>query len=415
MIRRLGLILALMTSGLLAGPAEARRGDEVVALHPLRGLGVDDETVENLQRIVHNELHGVPGMRLVRAERTRRHVAAESVACDGADPCLAEFARNLGAAVAVYGVVGGLGDSYTIAFKAVNAEDGEVRTRVELRVGGAREVLIDGIRAGAYQLLRPDLFVGSLQLDLPVEGAEVYVDGRLVGTTPLEGPIADLEPGQRALKIVKTGFSDFDKFIEVRFRRTTVVTIDLEMSTVAGVIYEEEPEPEAHADTDEDFDLAAIPVGDADAVAEGDAGDDAVDEAAEPVTPDPVAVRSGPSFRRMAAYGLLAGGAAGLAVGGGFGLSAQRQAQALTASFGENGGPGPEHVEDWNAAHATARNANTFYAIGGVVTAVGAALLVADLASPAPLAAAGSGAAEGRLVVLPGGPGGLGLTLVWAR
>ncbi len=349
-------------------------GEEVVALHPLRGLGVDAETVENLQSIVYNEFNRVPGMRMVGAERARDLVDREDIECDGADACLAAFARDLGAGIAVYGAVGGLGESYSIALKAVDADSETARSRVDLQVGGEREVLIDGVRAGAYQLLRPDLYTGSLQLELPVEGAEVFVDGEMAGTTPLDAPVTGLEPGQRALKIVKTGFRDFDRFIEIRFQRTSVVTIDLEQSAVADVFYEEVPEaPEPE--------LAAIAVDVAeegeDGVSGGNAPGDAV--AAAPAKPGEASFWQ-MSPMRVGAYALLAGGGLSLATGGYFGLSARSQERSLEKAFAEDEqGPGIDHLDDWNDAHRTARTANTLFVVGGAITAAGAGLLGADI------------------------------------
>ncbi|RMG11556.1 MAG: PEGA domain-containing protein, partial [Deltaproteobacteria bacterium] len=212
-----------------------------VAIHPLKPLGLDPETVANLEEVLRGEVAGVPGIRLIGEARARK--VADALGCDGSPPCLAVYAKKVGAAEVVHGVVAGLGDSYSIALKRVDRQ-GKVLARVDTEVGGEREVLIDGIRAAAYQLLRPDLYTGSLEIVGDVEGATLFVDGKPRGTLPLEAPLTGLKPGQHAVKIVKKGYQDFDKFVDVRFRRTSVVEVDLASSTVSGVIYEEEAPPE---------------------------------------------------------------------------------------------------------------------------------------------------------------------------
>ncbi len=369
-------------------PAIASSDEEIVALYPLRGLGVEDETVANLQSIVYHELDRVPGMRVVELERVREFIQMEEIDCRGKDACLGELARELDAGVVLYGVVGGIGDSYTIALKAVDARTDSIRSRVELRVGGAREVLIDSIRAGAYKLLRPDLYAGSLELDLPVEGAEVYVDGRLVGITPLTEPVAGLEPGQRALKIVKTGFTDFDRFIEVRFQRPSVVSIDLDRSAVSGVIYEEaQPEEEIVRDDSHREEPVEKVAGDIESIEETD--DIELSESdvviAQVAIDDPIETMPSIDMERKAgalrvgAHALLAGGGAALAAGGYFGLSARGQENSLSSKFDRQQGPLLGDIDAWNKAHDTAEVANMLYVAGGAVTLAGIVLLAVDI------------------------------------
>lgn len=385
------LIAALALSSI----PRAVAADDVVALYPVRGLGVDPETVEGLEIAVHGALHRLPGTSLVPRSRAESFVEREGLDCDGEDACLADYASGLGASTAVYGAVGGLGESYSIALKAVDAERGAVRSRVELRVGEDRDTLVESVRAGAFELLRPDLYTGSLRVELSVDGAEVFVDGELVGTTPLPEPIQALEPGRRALKIVKTGYKDFDRFVDVRFQKTSVVTIDLEESAISDILYEGDSSFDDLAAGDElPIELASIPAegGEKDSTEEDpavkeSAGDEPVDDTGvvelEPGVTEPSdeAVGeggAGMSALRAGAYGLLAGGGAALAAGGFFGISARSQETNLSGDF-EKTGPSAQHVDDWNRAQGTARRANLFYATGAAVTGAGAALLVVDI------------------------------------
>jgi hypothetical protein len=88
-------------------------------------------------------------------------------------------------------------------------------------------------------LLAPERYVGALEIDASVPGAQVLVDGKPMGPTPIAGTIVGLSPGQHALRLTKEGFADFEKFVDVRFDQTTLVRVDLGERVVRDVMYRE--------------------------------------------------------------------------------------------------------------------------------------------------------------------------------
>ena len=100
-------------------------------------------------------------------------------------------------------------------------------------------MLLSGLRAAAVKLLSPEHYIGALEVETGVDGAQVLVDGKVLGTTPIAGTIVGLAPGQHALRLTKAGFADFEKFIDVKFDQTTVVQVDLAQRTVRGVMFRE--------------------------------------------------------------------------------------------------------------------------------------------------------------------------------
>ena len=367
------LVACAVPAGAAPGRKGGRKAARVVAIHPLKPLGLDAETVANLEGVLRGEVERVPGIRLVPEVRSR--AVAVELGCDGKEACLAVYAKKLGAREVVHGVVAGLGEAYSIALKRVD-RTGRVLGRVDAEVGGEREVLIDGIRAAAYRLLRPDLYTGSLEIVGDVEGAELYVDGEPRGTLPLDAPLTGLEPGQHAVKIVKKGYDDFDKFVDVRFQRTSVVEVDLASNTVSGVIYQEEKPPE-------------IPLV-------------KVVEAEAPAPPPP---RS----NLLGTVGWVTGGlgAVGLALGAGLGLATEQSRQRLIRDIEASGGPTERHVEEYALLRAQATQANVAMAVGGGLLAAGATMLAFDLLSvdEAPSEAS-------ALRIVPAAGGGPGLALV---
>ena len=411
-------VLLVPAAALAKAPAKPQR----VAVHPLRSLGLDADTVARLEDILRASVKQVPGVKEVPAARVRAAIDGKDggvpLHCEGQAGCLAALGQRLHADLVIYGAVGGLGDRYTITLRAVSAKGGTVVRRASESVGGKREVLIDGITRTAYELLRPDLYVGSIRVKCPVAGAQVQVDGQDRGKTPLTRPITGLPPGRHALKILKTGYSDFDKFVEVRFQRTTVVTIDLAGSTVSGVIYQQMPAPPLVAASGPGAKAGKGASGKGSKGHEGDADRDDAGSGKTPsggaaatagLTPPPLAAIPAPSHAlRWTGVGLLGAGAVAAGVGAYFGLQAQDTAKTLSTRFQQNGGPTAADAADWKTMTNQETVANALFVAGGVLAAVGGGALVFDLTR-------GPSAPPAAVSVLPVGPGGAGLTFTLRR
>jgi len=67
---------------------------------------------------------------------------------------------------------------------------------------------------------------GHLVIDSMTEGAKVYVDGELVGKTPIEKPIP-LRPGRHKLKATKAGHSTLELQFKIRARKKTEMMVEL--------------------------------------------------------------------------------------------------------------------------------------------------------------------------------------------
>jgi len=231
------LVVVCLAIAAPLSPAHARA--RRVAVLPLSDLGVGEDVSASLLGILRAEVARLPGVTAVDPMKAGRTVGAE---CKGALKCLAAAGLQVNADELIYGTVAGFGDQYSIALKRLLVRGGREQGRVTELLSGEREMLIDGVRAAAFKLLLPTQFVGTVQIELEETGADVYIDGELVGTTPLTKPVANLSPGQHALKIVKQGFADFDKFIDVRFARVSVVKVNLKESAITGVMYEAQPD-----------------------------------------------------------------------------------------------------------------------------------------------------------------------------
>ncbi len=251
--------LTIAAALLCAAPASAGLfGGRHVVVLPLKNLGVDEDVAASLLGFLRAEVAALPQVEVIDLAKAGGPIGGE---CKGEAKCLAAAVAKLGADELVLGTVAGVGDSYSIDLKRIAVASGKEEGRVTEQLSGARELLIDGIRGAAYKLLLPEQYVGQIQVELTEQGAEVFLDGKSVGKSPLKEPIGNLTPGKHALKIVKRGFADFDKWIDVRFARVSVVKVDLKNSVITGVMFESGAKPaklEVRSEPKEEAPAAAV-------------------------------------------------------------------------------------------------------------------------------------------------------------
>ncbi len=219
----------------------ARPGAAVVALLPLRGLGVQPEAVAALETTLRNEVGALPEVSLAPPEQLAAALQREAD-CASRVACGAAAAARAGAQRFVAGTVSELGDAYMVDLKLVDARSGQELRRVTRPVSGRQELLIELLRAAAVELLAPARFVGRLSVQLLAAeqmgpAPQLFLDGKLVGPLPLPAPIESVSPGQHTLRVTKDGFRDATLFIEVRYDRTTEAQVDLARGSLAGVAF----------------------------------------------------------------------------------------------------------------------------------------------------------------------------------
>jgi hypothetical protein len=244
------VLVRLLLIGLLASawavPAQAQTTR--VALWRLKPLGLDANTADRLEVLLRAETSRLKGITLQTKKRTEGILArprnADLRKCGGETACLCKIGKALGVNKLVTGVIGGLGDDYTFDLKLVDIRSCREERRINEALSGREDLLIGAIRRALYKLVAPDLFVGSIGIDVPVEGAKVLIDGKPVGVTPLAAPVGGLKPGSHKLQITKEGLSSFEDSVPVRFQVVTRVKVDLVRSTLLGLSYEEEKKPE---------------------------------------------------------------------------------------------------------------------------------------------------------------------------
>jgi len=103
------------------------------------------------------------------------------------------------------------------------------RHEVELRLPGYRSYRVTvnpkpGDRVQIFAQLVAEVQEGTLVVDSSPSGAEVYVDGRLQGRTPLR---MSLEAGRHEVRVVAPGYGEYRAQVEVRPGESVRLTVEL--------------------------------------------------------------------------------------------------------------------------------------------------------------------------------------------
>src|SRR5258707_942161 len=149
------LAALVLAAGNAAPPPDAR---PLVALLPLRPLGVPAELVKALQVTLHNELASLPEARLAPAKEVADQLRRETD-CEAKIACAALAASRAGARQLILGTASQLGDAFMIDLKLLDARSAQELRRATHPVSGTQDALIETLREAAVQLLAPQRFV----------------------------------------------------------------------------------------------------------------------------------------------------------------------------------------------------------------------------------------------------------------
>jgi hypothetical protein len=195
----------------------------------LDGLGIDVEIVARLQGVLHLELE-----RIVRAPLPSGGELQAAIErspslqrCDGENQCVAALGRGVGAKAVIAGNVGGLGDSYVINLKLVDATSGEELRRISEPLQGDAAQLIRAVRVAAFRIAAPERMRGAVAILTDVKGARVMLDNVVKGTTPLRSELRDVPVGNHVVRVTAPGYAAVSRELEVRFEKTTQLVIRL--------------------------------------------------------------------------------------------------------------------------------------------------------------------------------------------
>lgn len=250
---RSSLLFALLGWVALASPAQAQPAppegqggdsddalllstgaiDGEIAVMSFDALGMDAERVARLETLFRKELdrlskRPLPSWPTIQATIQK---SRKLRGCNLGNACLARIGKALGVKVVVSGNVAALGDSYVLDIKAVSVKTGKELRRFSTEpLRGNPDELILSMRVAAYRLLAPEELLGSIVVLTDLVGATVKLDGKVVGKTPLPGPLYKLALGEHQLEVLAKDYIPYRQTVEVRFQKTTRVIVRLATS-----------------------------------------------------------------------------------------------------------------------------------------------------------------------------------------
>jgi hypothetical protein len=210
------------------GPEQALT--QKIAVWRFDALGIEPELVARLETLFRMELDRLAKQPMPSRREVERAVTVDQRECTGEEKCLGAIGKKLGVDVVVTGTVGALGDSYVLNIKAVEAATSKQLTRIQSDpLRGSPDDLIEGVRVAAYKLLAPDQLHGTVQIQSDLVGAEVKLDDRTIGKTPLPqlGVVGKLPLGKHRLRVQARGYAPFEEDVEVRFQKVSQVVVRL--------------------------------------------------------------------------------------------------------------------------------------------------------------------------------------------
>jgi hypothetical protein len=201
-----------------------------IAVWRFDALGIDAELVARLETLFRMELARLDKLPLPTRRDIERAVTAEQKDCTGEERCLAAIGKKLGVDIVVTGTVGAMGSSYVLNIKAVETASGKQVQRIQSDpLRGSPDELIEGVRVAAYKLLAPEQLHGALQVQTDIVGAEVQLDGKTIGKTPLPrlGLVDKQVLGKHTLRVQAPSYEPFEDDVDIHFQKVSQVVVRL--------------------------------------------------------------------------------------------------------------------------------------------------------------------------------------------
>ncbi len=204
-------------------------GAESVALFEYRN---DVKQLADLPERLTQALTQNTSLTVINLSEARRRlgpsVDADVARCDGETRCLSLVGKKLGAKEVLLLAVSQLGD-VVMALQRIEVDEQRVVARYADSIVSGQSV--DEVRVLHWleQLYPPETFkrYGQIRIVTDVEGAQVYVNAKARGTTPLLAPLQVLAPGSYRLLIEKAKLLPFQATLTVMPDNVVEVTAHL--------------------------------------------------------------------------------------------------------------------------------------------------------------------------------------------
>ncbi len=241
-VMRIFILVGLLLAGATAFSQEGGRLS-TIAILDLGDRGGGGQVVSLLPGVIAKQLSSYGLFEVLSRDEIRKMLSHEQdkmlAGCDDAS-CLAEIGGALGVEALVAGDVGKVGEKYLINLQRIDIRNAKVVKRVERQFEGSPSKLLDEMRLAAHQVVEDVLKSASGQLLFSVseEGADISVDGGVVGTSPMKR--IELPAGPHDVRVAKKGFVAWARTVKVKPHGTEMVEVTMIPSAAFIEGYEDE-------------------------------------------------------------------------------------------------------------------------------------------------------------------------------
>ncbi|HND10803.1 MAG TPA: PEGA domain-containing protein [Pseudomonadota bacterium] len=171
-------------------------------------------------------------LRVLQLTEARRRLGAgmdaEVARCDGETRCLSQVGQKLGVKEVLLLAVSQLGD-VVLALQRIDVAEQRVTSRYADSLVSGQAIDEPRLLSWLQQLYPPDTFkrYGNIQIAANVSGAQVYVNSKASGMTPLAESLHVLAPGNYRILVEKPKYLPFQAAITVMPDTTVEVSATL--------------------------------------------------------------------------------------------------------------------------------------------------------------------------------------------
>ena len=226
-MRRAAALLAFACS---LGAAQAARAQTTVAVLGLEPQDGAEALAKELTDALRQRTAAMRGFQLA-GQKDLVEIKLVFGCVDEAPPCMAAAGKTLGAHKMLFGSVRKMGNAYRVSLKWVDVGTGKLENQITETVGvdALSRENERGMTARWLSQLSGVKISGALQISANVDGGQVFVDEKLVGTTggqPVMVP--QIAPGPHQVRVEKTGSKPYIGRVKVTSGEITSVTAKLE-------------------------------------------------------------------------------------------------------------------------------------------------------------------------------------------
>jgi hypothetical protein len=181
--------------------------------------GVDQDTADALTELAISAVARRGRVDIVGKEELQARLGQTeggSIECVSSGACLGRIGVELGVDELIAGTVGRRGTTWVFNLNRFDIRSGELAGRVFQEIEGDVGALADGFEATIPNLFARELNPATLVVSASVAGAEIHLNGVLVGVFRDEPVrIDNLRPGRHELRVSAGGYFDWERTVSL--------------------------------------------------------------------------------------------------------------------------------------------------------------------------------------------------------